>query len=221
MTCSICYDEHKLIDGFRCSNNCPENRHFTCNACFEQHARISLNDKKFEGNLFCPSKCENSKEITMEELFRHTSSESGIIEKYIKFERNFLNAILQIKKIKNTRKKMDDELERIRQMDELNREVLLSRKHIEEEILTIRCPRCKQAFVDFTGCFALKCSRNNCACAFCAYCLKDCGHDAHAHVRICKIGRQSNTRHGVYFDNEQKFIQVHKTSFKRATNVFK
>ena len=31
--------------------------------------------------------------------------------------------------------------------------------HVEERILTLACPRCGQAFVNFTGCFALTCSR--------------------------------------------------------------
>ena len=34
----------------------------------------------------------------------------------------------------------------------------------------------------FNGCFALTCSRQGCGCGFCAYCLQDCGGDAHAHV---------------------------------------
>ena len=41
--------------------------------------------------------------------------------------------------------------------------------------------------MDFEGCCALKCSAwvngdpNSC-CQFCAYCLQDCGRDAHPHV---------------------------------------
>jgi hypothetical protein len=57
------------------------------------------------------------------------------------------------------------------------------RKHIVDSLLTLRCPRCAQAFVDFSGCFALTCSR--CRAGFCAWCLTDCGSDAHAHVARC------------------------------------
>ena len=57
-----------------------------------------------------------------------------------------------------------------------------------ERILTLACPRCSRAFVGFEGCFAPKCSAwvyndEGSCCQFCAYCLKDCGRDAHAHVR--------------------------------------
>ncbi|KAJ8601693.1 hypothetical protein CTAYLR_003184 [Chrysophaeum taylorii] len=41
----------------------------------------------------------------------------------------------------------------------------------------------------FDGCFALKCHRPGCGCGFCAYCLADCGADAHEHVRACKLGQ--------------------------------
>ena len=42
------------------------------------------------------------------------------------------------------------------------------------------------AFVDFEGCFALTCANTNCKCGFCAWCLTDCGSDAHAHVPKCR-----------------------------------
>ena len=57
------------------------------------------------------------------------------------------------------------------------------RLHIIERILCLQCPRCQQAFVDFTGVCALECSR--CKCSFCAFCLADCGDDEHAHVLAC------------------------------------
>ncbi|KAJ8607655.1 hypothetical protein CTAYLR_009891 [Chrysophaeum taylorii] len=41
----------------------------------------------------------------------------------------------------------------------------------------------------FDGCFALTCHRPGCGCAFCAYCLADCGADAHHHVGKCALGR--------------------------------
>lgn len=57
------------------------------------------------------------------------------------------------------------------------------RNRIIDEILTLHCPRCNQAFLDFSGCFALQCDL--CKCGFCGWCLKDCGHDAHSHVSTC------------------------------------
>ena len=51
------------------------------------------------------------------------------------------------------------------------------------ELLNDSCPRCGAAFVDFTASCALTCHR--CGCAFCAWCLTDCGADAHRHVAMC------------------------------------
>ena len=65
----------------------------------------------------------------------------------------------------------------------------LAKQHVVENILTLACPRCSQAFIDFDGCFALSCGR--CRAAFCAYCLADCGKDAHAHVGTCAEGKDS------------------------------
>jgi hypothetical protein len=84
-----------------------------------------------------------------------------------------------------------------KQMDELQEQlqrlaagqeaaVLRHRKAIVNDILTLKCPRqaCRCAFIDFSGCFALTCTQ--CKCEFCAYCLEDCGGDAHRHVANCQ-----------------------------------
>jgi hypothetical protein len=85
---------------------------------------------------------------------------------------------------------------------------------IVDEILTLRCPRCNQAFLDFVGCFALCCSV--CPCRFCGWCLKDCGdQDAHPHVSTCpeKVGRDT------YFGTLQQFESAQNK--KRAQTLIK
>jgi hypothetical protein len=87
------------------------------------------------------------------------------------------------------------------------REATILRQHIVDEILTLRCPRktCRQAFVDFDGCFALTCGNKQCNAGFCAWCLKDCGGDAHSHVANCP----DNPTRQVY-DNFQAFEAHHR-----------
>ena len=75
-----------------------------------------------------------------------------------------------------------------------------------EEVLTLCCPRCRMVFLDFTGCFALTCGNNNCRAGFCAWCLKDCGADAHAHVANCP----ENGANGDVFSSEEKFKTHHR-----------
>ena len=69
--------------------------------------------------------------------------------------------------------------------------VVLHRNHIIENILTLKCPRCRQAIYDFQegDCFAITCA---CNCRFCGWCLTDCGDDAHPHVRACPLNPRPN-----------------------------
>jgi hypothetical protein len=76
------------------------------------------------------------------------------------------------------------------------------RMKIVDDIFTLKCPRCYQAFLDFDGCFALKCS--SCPCNFCGWCLEDCGTDAHPHVKSCK---QKPKTSDSYFGTKEQFIQ--------------
>jgi hypothetical protein len=57
--------------------------------------------------------------------------------------------------------------------------VRLLRLVIAEAELTLHCPRCGAAFVDYDNCNALVCGQ--CAAGFCGLCLEDCGRDAHEH----------------------------------------
>ena len=102
------------------------------------------------------------------------------------------------------REKMEQELKRLREKGAEERAIDMHREHVVEKILTLACPRCSQAFVDFSNCFALTCSR--CTCHFCAYCLKDSGYDPeeiknHEHVRTCKYSKSP----GNYFGTEENF----------------
>jgi hypothetical protein len=93
-----------------------------------------------------------------------------------------LKATLEVE----SRKQVEEEVARLKILDERERGVLLARKHIEEEIMQLKCPRqsCRRAFFDFDGCFAISCS--SCTCKFCGWCLQDCGDgDAHPHVLQC------------------------------------
>jgi hypothetical protein len=60
------------------------------------------------------------------------------------------------------------------------------RNAIVEEGLTDRCPHCRNAFWDFEGCCAVRCS--SCPGHFCGWCLAKCDGSAaaHEHVRSCE-----------------------------------
>jgi hypothetical protein len=110
------------------------------------------------------------------------------------------------------KKQMEAEYARIEQIKDENEKIAAKlRLKIVNEVLTLRCPRCKTAFVDFDGCFALGCGKNNCHCGFCAWCLKDCGDDAHLHVAHCSE-RQAE---GLYH-SKAAFDEHHRKKRARA-----
>jgi hypothetical protein len=90
------------------------------------------------------------------------------------------------------------------------------RLKIVDEILTLRCPRCRQAFLDFDGCFAIRC--NVCQCGFCGWCLQDCGTDAHAHVRKCSNRPPGHEE--TYFGTKEQFIRAQKINRERKIHDF-
>ena len=57
------------------------------------------------------------------------------------------------------------------------------RAHVVEKILTLACPRCGQAFLDYNGCVALTCSRAGCGAGFCGFCLEV--QRCHGCVMVC------------------------------------
>jgi len=103
----------------------------------------------------------------------------------------------------------DVEMERkisaaVKEMQKEGVEVFETQKHIVDDILTMRCPRCRMAFADWDGCNAVYCTYAGCGCNFCPFCLKDCGggvkfgqrqvaptgdDEVHKHVQTCKYAQ--------------------------------
>ena len=172
--CLICMEAFPASQGVCCD----EEHHFVCKSCFSddvlkrQAPEMSLEQQEvkcsYGGCHSSPFQYQTIAQCCTEEAFamlRQRMDQVHHAQKELEFEKKFKErerAILSMK---------TKELE-----------VAVARKHIEEAIMTISCPRCKKAFVDFDGCAALVCV---CKCAFCACCLKDCGQDAHAHVKSC------------------------------------
>ena len=94
-----------------------------------------------------------------------------------------------------------------------------------DEILTNKCPRCGQVFLDFSGCFALSCA--SCPCKFCAWCFEDCGDalgasgnrptGCHMHVSQCPH-KPADT--GAYFAPTALFDAQNQARRKRTLRVF-
>lgn len=88
-------------------------------------------------------------------------------------------------------------------------------KYVVNQILTLLCPFCKKAFLDFNGCCAVTC---NCNQHFCGLCLTKSNNSevCHSHVRSCYL----NPNHGDYFCSQDQLDKVHRETRIRQLNDY-
>ncbi|KAL6063842.1 IBR domain-containing protein [Balamuthia mandrillaris] len=187
-SCVVCMDEKWLDEGLQClppPSSSPllqagqgEEPHFVCGGCLNGWA-VSLLDMpaavlaKMKRELPCLVSGCAAQPFPMEQLMAHVEDEGR-------------KALLEVRSRATEFMSEQAFQQRLAQERELWEKQSTAQRHrrcMVEDILTLQCPRCHQAFVDFDGCFALTCSR--CNAAFCAWCLQDCGKNAHRHVRGC------------------------------------
>lgn len=159
-----------------CAN---EGGHFVCAPCLSEHVIHAGQDELQarqgrEGRVLCPYSPSNCGCTPYADADLARALSPSVFEAYVRDRVQLVEVRLAIEK----ERAVQQEAERIGQMDR--------RGQLRNQIasaLTMRCPRCRTAFADFTGCCALSCA--SCPAKFCAWCLKDCGNDAHPHVRAC------------------------------------
>ena len=90
-----------------------------------------------------------------------------------------------------------------------------------ENVLTLKCPSCKQAFYDFDACLLLRC--NNCEKSFCGLCLEMI--KSHDHILTCPLrtdlcnGYFMNFEDWQTFHNEiktKKIMEIRNTLYKQS-----
>jgi hypothetical protein len=177
-----------VAEGLECSG--PGDRHFVCRECFDTLVEKAATEdlrlvQKREGRIVCPSCFLVGTVTAFPDVDIARFSSSTAFEKYNTARMKLIEQRMASEFEEQLKQRLREELQRLKAMDEDERRVRNVCDHINEEILTLKCPRpgCRQAFIDFEGCFALVCSR--CPCRFCGWCGADCGEDAHEHVRQC------------------------------------
>lgn len=194
--CCICVMTFMANEGIFCVEP-QQDHHFVCHACLNDDMEFKFNNNEVlaEGHIKCKRECGGRFSLASISALVGRSIEPQFMERWHTRMREVYATEI------NTRyTKQIEDLRRAAQEAPLVRHV----NHITEMILNLACPRCGQVFNDFTGCFALTCSR--CNCGFCAYCLLDCGGDAHPHVRVCP--RSLNP--GNYFATQATFEAAHR-----------
>jgi hypothetical protein len=182
--CAICLDEvQPQLTNVICPGE-EKPAHVVCPTCFVGHVRA-----------FATSESRMSKSSSSVECFeqgcQHRFASLDVIP-LLAGDVESLALFLQFKTDIEThvvrqeeKERFDEQRRRDEEQAKLNYEEHTSQAEatkITETIFNISCPRCKAVFVDFSGCLALHCK---CGCAFCGWCLRDCGADAHACVGMC------------------------------------
>jgi len=203
--CCICLDDNiPLEDGLECGCGHGGDQHFVCRPCLEQHVDNSCNAElrlrqATEGRVRCPGRPCDAAPYPDADLAKNLSA--VVFRRYSEARLDLLEQRKTAELEGQMQARLDAELRRLQALDEQQRRVRAVRNHIVEEILTLKCPRCGQAFLDFVGCFALQCSR--CPCGFCAWCGADSGgNNAHEHVRNC---REKPLGADVFFGSFEQF----------------
>ncbi len=210
--CQICFDSFAKHDGCRCANG-----HFLCwEGCFGGYVNSAAQAGSIqgfcdsEGNLLCPeTKCKVPYDL---QAVATAGAPPEVFAALTQLKMNVQADKKVQEALRAEEAKRKAEEARIAAITDLvEKEAHQLRMKIIDDILTLKCPRvtCRRAFHDFAGCFAVTCS---CRAGFCAWCLADCGADAHAHVPRCP----ENPRQGDMFGSAVEFTAHHQQRRKRA-----
>ena len=114
------------------------------------------------GGVTCPVPGCQAPPFSESALARHLADED--FNAYMGATKALLEAkVLAEIEAENRRREASERLQGLRRR---------RKAHVVDKILTLSCPRCGQAFVDFSGCLALTCGRAGCGCGFCGLCQK-------------------------------------------------
>ena len=195
--------------------------HFVCSSCASEHVRRSSMDPGYDrdqrdGKVMCPFFPRECRAAAYADKALAQALPSRDFMAYQEGRLAIFKARVERESDEKRKKEVEEEVARLIAESEHKRAVYFARKHIEsgglgfsvvDETPLPHCPRCKTAFYDFSGCFAVSC--HTCACHFCGWCLADCGNssqEAHRHVASCRAkpaGADS------YFGRIEQFQAAH------------
>ena len=157
--CRNCRTDTPATGGITCSK-----AHFTCNTCLVSLVKLAATrTDRFirKAEISCPKGCvtyaANDLAASLDEdtyaLF--AKLQNDVIRYTIRkhFEAGMVDRIQQ---------KKAEEIKKRAEISAIEREAEDIRHRIVNDILTLRCPRCRGAFIDFNGCFSVTC---HCGCA--------------------------------------------------------
>jgi len=196
-TCCVCRCPEPRDQGLECD---AAARHFACDECFSAHvSRLEALCKADGGRVKC---CASdwggcTARFTLQAAAQHaTPLAFETLQRHV----DDLKHVAMQGEFEQWKERFEAELAT---KSEQERRALAARRHVEE-MMDLRCPKCRGVFGQFTGCAALKCAYAGCHAHFCAFCLADCGGDAHPHVRTCRLNPKQNE----YFVSEAEWARI-------------
>ena len=198
-SCCICFDPFPGTAGVACcSTGGPGggSGHFVCNGCFGGHVQAEIGKDLGErqhlaGSVFCPQHSQGCSAPPYSDQTVAIRCTEGVFAAYVAARTELAEQrIIQeqegafLKRLEKERARFDGGA--AGKPEAVEDAIQRHRAHVVENILTLHCPHCGAAFVDFEGCFALKCSR--CRTHFCAYCVRHetkRWDESHVHVATC------------------------------------
>ncbi len=218
-SCGCCFDEFNIDQGIMC-----ENGHFYCsssedegNECFAMLAKSQFLhlSSRTDNSLLCPE-CNapyGSKSVASNLSTDDFDEYQGaIVDAKVTKKADEMNASFN----QRLQAAVAEVLETYGNAES---RLLLEAKKLAKEardtILNLRCPHCKAAYVDFSGCMAIACER--CKGNFCAYCHQKTttARGAHEHVRQCLM---NETDDGSYYATAE---QIHDAQRRYRTREIK
>jgi serine/threonine protein kinase len=155
--CVICFEEFGGEEGIRCKPTDGVTPHFVCKECLSndivlrQAGNITFDGLGGDYVRCCDGEC-TAPAFPIDVVAKHCRPDA------------FAAITTRVDGIKTQQMELDFDQKRkdleaeLLKMSKLQLEILGARNHITEEIMTLRCPKCRNAFVDYSGCAALTCS---------------------------------------------------------------
>ena len=199
--------------------------HFVCHYCLNAlvldfaSPGQSRKWQRCDGRVFCPMHPTECSAGPWSDWQLARALASHVFEAYTQARRQLLETTFAQTVDQEVKAQVAVEVQRLAALGEQRATIMRARRHVEEEIMNCRCPRCSAVFTDFTGCLALACAR--CPAHFCGWCLADCGNDresAHGHVQRCPQ-RPSGTTDDL-FAPFTKFEEHHQRRRRRQASEY-